>query len=393
LADVISILGEPEATDELEKDKPEAVLVSKRILMGHAYDFDAFLLQHPREKGNQKQLVPERAAKNLLDLRCMLEDSGSSNYVPQKSDKQLLLATWNVQNFGGTDRYDESLWYIAEILSHFDLIAIQEVTRSLQALQSVVGLMGPWWKFIVSDVKAGRSGNEERIAYLYDNRKVRLAGKASYIALPQFKNKYRSLSPEGQLEDTPFMAAFKAGWFQFVLSTFHVVYGGQKNAETASTQEVKQIVDFMLKKSPKQSALPENLILLGDFNMFDPDGIVAQVLVNCGFSIPHGRESVRSTNVGLESRFYDQIAILLERNKQLNHTPSGVMDFFDAVYSDEKFEEYREELRLSSGAVPSNPLRYYRSFWRRREMSDHMLLWVQLSVDFSYEYLAGLVDA
>ena len=34
---------------------------------------------------------------------------------------------WNIRWFGKTERTDESLWYITEILSRFDLIAIQEV--------------------------------------------------------------------------------------------------------------------------------------------------------------------------------------------------------------------------------------------------------------------------
>ena len=123
--------------------------------MGHAYDFDRFLLEHPRHEGDRRRLNPERAARNLLDLRAALEDPQNLNYIPSKSDNQLLLATWNIQHFGSTKRYDESLWYIAEILSRFDLIAIQEVKQSLRDLELVVQLLGPWWKYIVSDVTAG----------------------------------------------------------------------------------------------------------------------------------------------------------------------------------------------------------------------------------------------
>ena len=128
--------------------------------MGLSYDFDRFLLQHPRPENDRRHLDPERAARNLLDLRTTLEDPQSLNFVPPKSETQLLLATWNIQHFGSTERYDDSLWYIAEVLSRFDLIAIQEVKQSLRDLEIVTELLGPWWKFIVSDVTAGDPGNK-----------------------------------------------------------------------------------------------------------------------------------------------------------------------------------------------------------------------------------------
>ena len=140
--------------------------------MGNAYDFERFLIQHHRQEGDRRRLIPERAARNLLDLRATFEDRGSLNFVPAKSESHLLLATWNIQHFGSTKRYDESLWYIAEVLSRFDLIAIQEVKQSLRDLELVTQLLGPWWKYIVSDVTAGEPGNEERLAYLFDSRKV-----------------------------------------------------------------------------------------------------------------------------------------------------------------------------------------------------------------------------
>jgi hypothetical protein len=36
-------------------------------------------------------------------------------------------------------------------------------------------------------------------------------------------------------------------------------------------------------------------------------------------------------------------------------------------------------------------MKYYRISWRRREMSDHLLLWVQLPIDFSTTHLSRFV--
>ena len=63
-----------------------------------------------------------RVSKKLLALRAQL-----SRQIPTKTAAEtLLLATWNIREFGNKRR-NESLHYIAEIISRFDLVALQEV--------------------------------------------------------------------------------------------------------------------------------------------------------------------------------------------------------------------------------------------------------------------------
>lgn len=65
----------------------------------------------------------QRTIDNLIALRAQLDRE-----IPEKTARNsLLLATWNIRAFGKDSRTKESLYYIAEILSRFDLIAIQEV--------------------------------------------------------------------------------------------------------------------------------------------------------------------------------------------------------------------------------------------------------------------------
>ena len=355
--------------------------------MGLSYDFERFMKRYPRTESDRRRLVPERAARNLLDLRATLEDPQGLNFVPAKSETQLLLATWNIQHFGSTERYDESFWYIAEILSHFDLIAIQEVKQSLQDLEVVTRLLGPWWRYIVSDVTVGDPGNRERLAYLFDSRKARFSGLAGEIVLPAVKDEAGNQFQARQLVRTPYMAGFKSDWFEFILSTVHLLWGEEAADHVPRVEEVEQLTNFLVKRRAEHGAWSRNIILLGDFNMFDPDGVAARALANSGFSIPHGRKDLRATNVGKEARFYDQIAYLFDDSNAMVPTSIGVVDFFDAVYSDGKFEDYSAELRTASGSAPADPLRYYRNSWRRREMSDHLLLWVQLPIDFSNGHL------
>ena len=66
--------------------------------------------------------------------------AGPARSVPDRNATDtLLLATWNLKEFAGGEsdkRNDESYWYIAEIVSHFDLIAIQEVGVDLLLTKS-----------------------------------------------------------------------------------------------------------------------------------------------------------------------------------------------------------------------------------------------------------------
>ena len=56
-------------------------------------------------------------------------------------DEKLLLATWNIRDFDKPaygERSDEAIAYIAEVISYFDLVALQEIYRDLTALKRVM---------------------------------------------------------------------------------------------------------------------------------------------------------------------------------------------------------------------------------------------------------------
>src|SRR5687767_1779642 len=75
-----------------------------------------------------------RTAERLLRLRKALNTE-----VPQRDIAgSLVLATWNIREFDSAaygTRKDEPLYYIAEIIDHFDLVAIQEVRDDLTVLK------------------------------------------------------------------------------------------------------------------------------------------------------------------------------------------------------------------------------------------------------------------
>jgi endonuclease/exonuclease/phosphatase family metal-dependent hydrolase len=361
--------------------------------MAFFYDFDRWVREHPPADGDRRALNVARTARNLIDLRASLDDPAGDNHVPPRSThERLLVGTWNIQHFGSTRRYEESLFYITEVLSRFDLIAVQEVKQSLDDLEAVRDLLGLWWRYVVTDVTAGGPGNEERVAILYDTRKVRFGGMAGELVLPPVQDEHGNEVPPRQLVRTPILAGFHAGWFDFLVASVHLTWGDEQADHPHRVKEVEQLAGHLARWLNAPGTWSRNLLILGDFNMFDPDGQAAQALGEAGFGIPHGREDLRPTNVGRDARFYDQIAYMFGGQPGLVPVRIGVVDPFEVVYSDAKFPDYEDELRKADGKPPANRLSYYRNHWRRRELSDHLILWAELPIEFAGAYLEARAD-
>lgn len=118
--------------------------------------------------------------------------------VPSKRlDENLLIATWNIRGFGSltrewtaTEHHSpkrdlRGLLAIGEIIRRFDVVAVQEVKGDLRALRDLLKWLGPDWAFLMTDVTAGAPGNGERMAFLFDRRRLELSGLACELVVPQ----------------------------------------------------------------------------------------------------------------------------------------------------------------------------------------------------------------
>jgi hypothetical protein len=151
-------------------------------------------LRPRRYDGDETKAEKKRTVDRLLELRLALRDHLHGGDDPpsvgpeRDSAKYLRLATWNIREFDSGkfgERLRESLYYIAEILSHMDLIAVQEVREDRQALDRVMSILGPGWTYIATDVTEGIPGNRERMAFVYDTRKVWFRKIAGEVMLPK----------------------------------------------------------------------------------------------------------------------------------------------------------------------------------------------------------------
>lgn len=351
-----------------------------------------------------------RVTDKLLALRKQLREE-----IPEKTATEtLLLATWNIREFGD-NRLEESCYYIAEIIDHFDLVVLQEVnSKKLQGLKSVMSILGDNWTYMMSDGVDGSAGGNEAMAFVFNTNKVQFTGLCGEIVLPFEKliqttkrKKKNGVKVEEtssvQFARTPYIASFRAGWFDFNLCTVHIYYGDDSNDEKTDAgsikrrvDEIKTITSTLLKRQDEDG---NSYIILGDFNIPDTDGEYFNALIQsqkfkktARFFIP---EEIRKypTDMGQVSH-YDQIAfsVKLEDNMTIfdeKEQKAGAFNFTKSVYSEEEWAEYLPYYKAvyeESEKKNKTEASHYK-LWRTFQMSDHMPLWVEMKIDFSDQYL------
>ena len=323
---------------------------------------------------NKDKPEDRRTARNLINLKLALD----AEIPPKSLDKTLIVASWNLREFGGNKsggREIEPLLYIAEIMSRFDLIAVQEVRNNLDALDQLIRMLGGWWKYVVSDVTQGSSGNNERHAFIYDSRKMSFGGLAGELVPPAKKNTEGTLASDFMFARTPYLAGFRAGWFKFTLCTQHFYYGRPKADDPQRVLDAQNVVKLLKARMKQKDRWANNAILLGDFNVFSTNDQTFKAMTDADFLIPGGLVG-RYTNAKLDKPF-DQMAFLApDVEHQIATAAAGVFSFFDHVYKEADHPVY----------LPGETLRKYKE-WRTYKMSDHLPIWVELQIDFAGEYL------
>jgi hypothetical protein len=116
--------------------------------------------------------------------------------IPTRREQNLLVATWNLRAFAdltqkwhaGPKDSPQRDWHavacVAQIVSRFDLVAIQEIRRNTAAARFLLQRLGPDWRMIISDVTEGDAGNGERLSFFYRHDRVQPSGLVGETVLP-----------------------------------------------------------------------------------------------------------------------------------------------------------------------------------------------------------------
>lgn len=291
----------------------------------------------------------------------------------KKLDKNLLIATWNIRAFGNLTREwssglkdspkrdMHSILCIAEIISRFDVIAIQEVKANIRALRDTLKVLGNNWSLILTDVNKGDSGNGERMAYLFDTRRVSLSGLACELVVP---NEWYGTIDSGALNEqfvrTPYAVSFRSLDKTFVLVTLHIKYGKKSQDRI---KELKGIAKWLADWAGDLNAYDQNLIALGDFNIDVRGDLLDKTFLSEGLYVPPALQDPSVTrSIFNETKYYDQIAWFNNHqhlpNLSLEFLKAGSYDFVPVVLKNQNLTK----LSLS---------------WK---MSDHYPLWTEFAV-------------
>ena len=324
-----------------------------------------------------------RVIENLQKLSKQLDSD-----IPDKdADQNLLVATWNIRDFGkvGTrrgfgKREPETLFYIAEVLSRFDFIAIQEINE-LEEFEEVMNILGSHWDYIATDVTdTSLGGNGERLTYCYDKRKMLYSGQ--------------------QFRRTPFLTSFQSGWFKFDICTVHLYYGEESGpALRERIEEIDRIARYFGKRADAAAKAGKALILLGDFNIVHPEHETMTALLKAGFSVP---KTLRNPTNFSGDKYYDQIAIVADpdvlkhleavsdKPKEMN---AGIVDIFKSIYRPAQWSDYVDQMKKSpNGEALSSEtdLKKYYPDWLTYQWSDHKPLWARFRSNDAAAYLERL---
>lgn len=291
-------------------------------------------------------------------------DTAPGRAIPRRRKNRLLVATWNIANLGVQDRRPDDYRLLAEILSWFDVVAVQEVNEKLDGLRAIQGNLPDSWRVLFSDA----GGNRERMTFIYDAEKLSLLEEIGEVSLPP--SDYPDIKLDGVekkfngFNRNPYLATFVAGDFTFSLVNVHSIFGSKRATDMdrrrLETYAIARWADLRQRRPDWPTG---DVIPLGDFNLpkIEKGDPIYDALVSRGLHLAD-----HSTKIGssvTEDGYYDHVAFFPGQTANDFTGESGVFDFDGGVFAD-LWKDRPKEF--------TSYLRYY--------LSDHRPMWAEFSL-------------
>ncbi|WP_143543699.1 endonuclease/exonuclease/phosphatase family protein [Rhodopirellula sp. MGV] len=271
---------------------------------------------------------------------------------PLPEDK-ILVATFNIENFGdkkSDTRVNEHgvdvMGTLAQIISRFDLVAIQEIRgKDGAALEKLIRLLnesGGTFAATISD-PIGNDDRRESYAFVYNRTRIRLVPGSAYVVLDSGERMYRE--PMVATFQTIVPPGINQAPFQFTAINVHTDPDKVDPNDQESEINILASVFHRVRKFEFNERLEDDFILLGDLNA-GPDHLGQLSKINGMISLAGDIK----TNI---SRSKTNDHILIDRNVTAEYAGrKGVVSFTD-------------DLALTPEQADS--------------ISDHLPLWAEFS--------------
>ena len=296
-------------------------------------------------------------AQERLDLMKLM-DEGNYKIPNRRIDENLLIATWNIQQFNNK-KTERTLQYIADICERFDIIAIQEVKTDLRGLSRLQKKLPGDYRVLVTDP----TGNWERLAFLYDKRTVVPTGLICEIGFPVTAAEHVGY----QLHRMPYCASFRAGRLDFILVSVHIYYGSTAVQKKEREKEIKRLIEFINGRvlTEKAKVFDKDFMVVGDFNIEEEGDEFFNALTQNGIKMPDKLKSL-TTNFK-RTKTYDKIAYV-ERDSFKFEGKCNVVPFYKVLYQDKD---------------PKGG---------KKEISDHLPLWAEFKINELTQELTQIIN-
>ncbi len=223
----------------------------------------------------------------------------------------LLLASFNTLRLGEKEKNYKTM---AEIISRFDLTALQEVMheKGLKKLKGYLEkLTREKWEYVISESSAGSEGYREYYGFIYRKNKVQEVRKIGF-----YKEKN-----ENEFMREPYGVYFKSENFDFVYISVHSIFGDQEKQRLLEASTYLTVYEYFYNLTGE-----DDIIIAGDFNV-PADNMAFKNLhkKNILYLIEPGTNPTTISSGGPVSS-YDNFFINKDRTKEYSGK-SGVYNF------------------------------------------------------------------
>lgn len=285
--------------------------------------------------------------------------------IPNKANDRMLIATWNIANLGLQKRKPNDYKLIAEILSWFDLIALQEVNDNLRGLISILDNLPNSYLALFSD----KAGNDERMTFLFDSNKIKQLEMVGEIAIPPKDLKHIKLKGVNTkfsgFDRNPYLVYFKARNFKFLLVNVHLYFGEDKKADRdRRSLEAYAVSRWADLRQDDKNAYTKDIIVLGDCNIpkVEAGDPIYDALIKRGLRKPEHSSKIASSIY--DDNQYDQIMFFPGQTKQEYTGNNGIFDFDGAIFKTLWDTKTKAQFRSF--------VKYY--------ISDHRPMWAEFKI-------------